>query len=37
MIINEEVYGQLTAERAREIIDEIIQKEAQGEPDSLRA
>jgi NADH-quinone oxidoreductase subunit E len=37
MVINEEVYGQLTAERAREIIDEIIQKEAQGEPDSLRA
>ena len=28
MVINEEVYGQLTPERAAEIIDEIIQKEA---------
>jgi NADH-quinone oxidoreductase subunit E len=28
MVVNEEVYGQLTPGRAVEIIDEIIQKEA---------
>jgi NADH-quinone oxidoreductase subunit E len=28
MVVNEEVYGQLTPERAVEIIHEIIQKEA---------
>lgn len=37
MVINDEVYGQLTAEKTREIIDEIILKEAQSEPDSLGA
>lgn len=31
MVVNEEVYGQLTPDRAREIIDEIIVKEAQSE------
>lgn len=33
MVINDEVYGQLTPERAREIVDEIIAKEAAGESD----
>lgn len=33
MVINEEVYGQLTPDRAREIIDEIILKEARSESD----
>jgi len=31
MVINEEVYGQLTAERAVEIIEDIIKKEAANE------
>jgi NADH-quinone oxidoreductase subunit E len=34
MVVNEEVYGQLTPERASEIVDEIILKEAQGESDN---
>jgi NADH-quinone oxidoreductase subunit E len=37
MVVNEEVYGQLTPEKAREIIDEIIYKEAQSESDSYGA
>jgi NADH:ubiquinone oxidoreductase subunit E len=37
MVVNEDVYGQLTPERAREIIDEIIVKEAQSESDSYGA
>jgi NADH-quinone oxidoreductase subunit E len=37
MVVNEDVYGQLTPERAAGIIDEIMQKEASDEPDSQRA
>jgi NADH-quinone oxidoreductase subunit E len=37
MVVNEEVYGQLTPERARDIVDEIIVKEAQSESDSYGA
>lgn len=37
MVVNEEVFGQLTPDRAREIIDEIILKEAQSESDSYGA
>ena len=37
MVVNDEVYGQLTPERAREIIDEIVVKEAEGESDSYGA
>ncbi|MCX7965976.1 MAG: NADH-quinone oxidoreductase subunit NuoE [Syntrophorhabdaceae bacterium] len=37
MVINEEVYGQLTPERATEIIEDIIQKEATHELDSFGA
>jgi len=33
MVINDEVYGQLTPERANKIIDEIILKEVQNESD----
>lgn len=37
MVVNEEVYGQLTPERATEIIDDIIRKEAGNESDDPRA
>lgn len=37
MVVNDEVYGQLTPERAREIIDEIVVKEAESESDSYGA
>ncbi|MHB8108582.1 MAG: NADH-quinone oxidoreductase subunit NuoE family protein [Syntrophorhabdaceae bacterium] len=34
MVINDDVYGQLTPNRVSDIIDEIILKEAQNEPDA---
>jgi NADH-quinone oxidoreductase subunit E len=34
MVVNDDVYGQLTPDRAKEIIDEIIAKEADSESDS---
>ena len=34
MVVNEEVYGQLTPQRATDIIDEIVLKEAQNESDA---
>lgn len=34
MVVNDEVYGQLTPDRARHVIDEIMEKEAHGESDS---
>lgn len=34
MVINEEVFGQLTPEKAAEIIEDIIKKEAVNELDS---
>jgi NADH-quinone oxidoreductase subunit E len=37
MVINDEVYGQLTPERATELVDDIIRKEASDEPDNQRA
>jgi NADH-quinone oxidoreductase subunit E len=37
MVVNDNVYGQLTPDRAREIIDEIIAKEADSESDSYGA
>jgi NADH-quinone oxidoreductase subunit E len=37
MVVNDEVYGQLTPERASGIIDEIISKEAFGESDRTGA
>jgi len=37
MVVNDEVYGQLTPKRAREIVDEIILKEAQSESDPYGA
>jgi NADH-quinone oxidoreductase subunit E len=37
MVVNDEVYGQLTPDRAKEIIDEIIAKEADSESDSYGA
>lgn len=37
MVVNDEVYGQLTPERARGIIDEIVVKEAESESDSYGA
>lgn len=36
MVVNEEVYGQLTPERANEIIDDIINAEAHNEQDTHR-
>ena len=36
MVVNEEVYGQLTPERATEIIDDIINAEAHNEQDADR-
>jgi NADH-quinone oxidoreductase subunit E len=37
MVVNDEVYGQLTPDRAKEIIEKIILKEAQNESDSYGA
>lgn len=37
MVVNEEVYGQLTPERATAIIDDIVRKEAGNESDDPRA
>jgi NADH-quinone oxidoreductase subunit E len=37
MVINDEVFGQLTPERAGEILDDIIRKEGWNEPDDDRA
>jgi NADH-quinone oxidoreductase subunit E len=37
MVVNEEVYGQLTPERATAIIEDIIRKEAGNESDDPRA
>ncbi len=37
MVINDDVYGQLTPERATAIVDDIILKEASDEPDNQRA
>ena len=34
MVVNDTVYGQLTPERVSDIIDEIVLKEAQNEPDT---
>jgi NADH-quinone oxidoreductase subunit E len=34
MVINDEVYGQLTPERATALVDDIIRKEASDEPDN---
>lgn len=37
MVVNDEVYGQLTPQRVSDIIDEIIVKEAQNESDTFGA
>lgn len=37
MVVNDTVYGQLTPERVSDIIDEIVLKEAQNEPDTRGA
>ena len=37
MVINDDVYGQLTPEKVSDIIDEIILKEASHESDAHRA
>jgi NADH-quinone oxidoreductase subunit E len=37
MVVNDEVFGQVTPERAVAIIDDIIQKEAGNESDNPRA
>lgn len=37
MVVNDEVFGQLTPQRVSDIIDEIVLKEAQNEPDAHRA